>query len=188
MPTVMQLHSEQCVMRKTTSGTKMFKVLITGIVVTLKVKKLWSHISGSLQQESPYVTAGIVIAHIPELQQDYPMARTVRKELATPNVNVYSGQSGEPCSEVEGILNYDRKLYIPGTLRADLLERNHDDCLAGYFGVQKTLELLSRKYYWPKMRADIEKYLQGYDICMSSKAQRHKRYSSMEALFVPTYK
>ena len=45
------------------------------------------------------------------------------------------------------MLQYDNKPYIPETLRADLLERNHDDPSAGHFGVEKTLELLSRKYY-----------------------------------------
>ena len=61
-----------------------------------KVKKLWSHISNSLHQESPYATVCTVIAYLPDLQQKDPMAQTVRKELATPNVNVYSGQSGGP--------------------------------------------------------------------------------------------
>ncbi len=69
----------------------MLKILITGKVASPKVKKLWSHLSDSLYQESPYTTFSTVIAHLPKLQQEDPMARTVRKELATPNVNVYSG-------------------------------------------------------------------------------------------------
>lgn len=116
------------------------------------------------------------------------MARTVQKKLATPNVTFYSGQSGEPWLEVEGVLHYDRKPYIPETLQTNILERNHDDPLAGYFGVKKTLELLTRGYYWPKMRADIEKYVQGCDICISCKAQKHKPYGSLQSLLVPTHK
>ncbi len=91
------------------------------------------------------------------------MARTVQKELATPNVNVYSGQSGKPWSEVEGILHYDIETYIP-----------------------ETLELLSRKYYSLRIRVDIEKHLQDCDICMSSKTQRHKPYGSIQVLPVST--
>ncbi len=128
-----------------------------------------------------------MIAYSSELQQEDPMARIIQKKLATSNVNVYSGQSGELWSEVEGVLHYDGKLYIPRILRVDLLEKNHDDPLAGHFGVEKTLELLSRKYYWPKMRADIGKYVQSCDICMSIKAQRRKPYGSMQALPVPLY-
>ena len=81
------------------------------------------------------------------MQQKDLMAWTVQKELVILNVNVYSGQSGKPWSEIEGLLYYDGKPYIPEILRADLLERNYDDLLAGYFGVEKTLELLLYKYY-----------------------------------------
>ena len=94
----------------------MFEILIAGIVASSKVKKLWSHISNALYQESPYATVCTVIAYLLELQQEDPMARTVQKELTTPNLNVYSGQSGEPWSEVEGVLHYDGKPYIPETL------------------------------------------------------------------------
>ena len=79
------------------------------------------------------------------MQNEDPMAQTVEEELATSNVNVHSGQSGEPWSEVKGILQYDGKPYITETLWADLLERNHDDSLAKHFGVEKTLELLLGK-------------------------------------------
>ena len=68
----------------------MSKILITVIVASTNVKKLWSHIN-SLLQESPYATISTVIGHCPDLQQKDPMARTLQKELATPNVNVSSG-------------------------------------------------------------------------------------------------
>ncbi len=52
----------------------MLKVWIAGTLATAKVKKPWSHISGSLQQESLYATVGTVIGLLPELQQEDPMA------------------------------------------------------------------------------------------------------------------
>ena len=116
------------------------------------------------------------------------MARTIQKELATLNVNVYSSQLGKFWLKVKGVLHYDGKPYIPETLRANLLEKNHDDPLARHFGVEKTLELLTRKYYWPKMRADIKKYIQGCNICISCKAKRHKPYGSKQSLPIPTHK
>ncbi len=56
---------------------EMLKVLIVGTVATPKVKKLWSHISSFLQQESLYARVSTVIAHLLELQQEDPMARKV---------------------------------------------------------------------------------------------------------------
>ncbi len=82
-----------------------------------------------------------MIAHLLKLQQKYFMAWTVQNKLGTPNVNVYSGHSGEIWSEVEGILHYNFQLYISKILRDNMLEENYDDALAGYFRVEKTLEL-----------------------------------------------
>ena len=84
--------------------TEMLKILIVGTVISPKVKKFWSCISDSLHQESPYAIVSTVIAYLPKLQRKDPMAQTVQKELVTPNVNVYSGQSSEPWSEVKGVL------------------------------------------------------------------------------------
>lgn len=77
------------------------------------------------------------------------------------------------------MLDYYSKPYILKTPQAYLLEKNHDDSLTGYFGVKKTLERHSRWYYWPKMRVDVEKYIQSCNIWMSSKAQRHKHNLSL---------
>lgn len=54
-------------------------ILIAGTVARLKVKKLCSHIRSFLQLESLYSTVGTVIAFLPELQQESPIAQTVQK-------------------------------------------------------------------------------------------------------------
>ena len=130
-------------------------ILIAGTVAILNVKRFWSYISDFLLYKSPYATISTVISYTPKLQQEDLMARTVQKKLATSNVNIYFGQLGKPWSEVKGVLHYDGKLYILETLQADLLKRNQDDPLARHFGIKKTLEILIRKYYWPKMGSDV---------------------------------
>ena len=39
------------------------------------------------------------------------------------------------------------RLYIPKLIREDLLKQIHDDM--GHMGVDKTYELIGRKYFWP---------------------------------------
>jgi hypothetical protein len=48
-----------------------------------------------------------------------------------------------------GLLYYCMQLYVPtaGEGRTEVLQRYHDDPIAGPFGVKRTLELISRKYY-----------------------------------------
>jgi len=66
-----------------------------------------------------------------------------------------------------GLLYYRRRLYIPLDLavRTELLQIHHDNALAGYFGEKKTLDLLSRKYYWPSITADVVNYISTYNLC-----------------------
>lgn len=116
-----------------------------------------------------------------------------------------------------GLLLYNNRIYVPEALRAEVIERNHDDPLAGHFGVQKTLELISRRYHWPLprevriifqaanseegnkdptdetqwpkgMRARVEEYCERCAVCRRSKAARHKPYGTLSPLPVPEYK
>lgn len=116
------------------------------------------------------------------------MAQMVQKKLVTLNINVYSGQSGEPWSKIEELLHYNGNPYILEIPQTDLLERNHNNRFSRHFQVQKTFELLTCKYYWPKMKPDVVKYVLSCDICMSSIAQRHKFHGSLQSFLVPHHK
>ena len=66
----------------------MLKILIAGTIATSTVKSLWSHISDSLQQRSPYTKVNTMITYLFDSQQEDLMTKTVQKKLANPNVNV----------------------------------------------------------------------------------------------------
>jgi transposase InsO family protein len=61
----------------------------------------------------------------------------------------------------------------------------HDDPTAGHLGHKKTLTLVQRKYYWPKMNRDVKDYVEGCDICQRTKARRRKPAGEMQALSLP---
>ena len=63
-----------------------------------------------------------------------------------------------------------------------LISRYHDNPLAGHFGIEKTRELVARKYYWPTLCNDIEAYMKGCDVCLAPKAVRHKPYGDLQSL------
>jgi len=48
--------------------------------------------------------------------------------------------------------------------------------VAGHFGRVRTLELVSRNFYWPKMEDDIRKYCNECDHCQRTKAPRHAKH------------
>src|SRR5262245_1789076 len=62
----------------------------------------------------------------------------------------------------------------------------HDDPLAGHYGEAKTLELLSRNYYFPGIRSFVKKYVSSCDLCSRGKTPRHQRYGELAPLPVPS--
>jgi hypothetical protein len=70
-------------------------------------------------------------------------------------------------------------------LKRDLIAAFHNSPIAGHPGQQRTLELISRRYYWPGMRAQILQYVETCETCQSIK---HPKASPIpvQPLEVPT--
>ncbi|QRW20758.1 Retrotransposable element Tf2 protein [Rhizoctonia solani] len=77
-----------------------------------------------------------------------------------------------------GLLFYQGRIVVPdvGTLRTDLLRIFHNSPLAGHPGRQRTLELVSRSYYWPGIRADTYWHV---DSCKTCQRIRKPKYASI---------
>ena len=72
----------------------------------------------------------------------------------------------------EGYLFKESKLCIPqGTHRKLLVKESHEGGLMGHFGVDKTLDLLKGKLFWPHMRRDIQRHCFRCISCLKAKAK-----------------
>ena len=49
---------------------------------------------------------------------------------------------------IDGVLHHDSRPYLPEIIKTEIINRHHDDPLAGNFRVEKTRELVAQKYYW----------------------------------------
>jgi hypothetical protein len=76
-------------------------------------------------------------------------------------------------SESEGLLMFHGKIYVPNDrdLRCRIVEQYHDTCIAGHVGRFKTLELVSRNYWWPQMFRYIGTYVKHCYLCNRTKVQ-----------------
>ena len=86
------------------------------------------------------------------------------------------------------LLRHQRKAYVPNdaAVRSEIMKICHDDPTAGHFGQDKTLKLIQRKYYWPKMGNDVKEYVRTCDICQRTKARRTKAAGVMQAPSQPS--
>ena len=93
----------------------------------------------------------------------------------------------EGWEDVEGVLQYQKLPYVSEIIRSEMISCHHDDPLIGHFGIDKTRELVGRKYYWPGLRKDVESYVRGCDVCLSLKTVRHKPYGDLQSLPISTH-
>jgi hypothetical protein len=81
----------------------------------------------------------------------------------------------------DGYLFKGKQLCIPiGSMRENIIRELHSSGLAGHFGKDKTLALIEDKYYWPKMKKDITRYVARCRIC-----QMAKGHSQNTGLYMP---
>jgi Integrase zinc binding domain/RNase H-like domain found in reverse transcriptase len=68
-------------------------------------------------------------------------------------------------------LHRDR-LVVPDNLttKQSVLEMYHDHKTAGHPGITRTLALIAKDYWWPKMAAFMKAYVQGCAVCQSTKS------------------
>lgn len=60
------------------------------------------------------------------------------------------------------------QLVLPESLRPTVMCNLHDNM--GHLGVERTLELIRSRFYWPKMAIDVEKKVKGCERCVRRKA------------------
>jgi len=89
--------------------------------------------------------------------------------------------------ERDGRLLYRDCVYVPDhpLLRLQLLQDHHDPPAMGHPGHAKTLELLTRKYFWPSMRKDVDQFVRNCHVCRRTKSTRHALYGALRPLSVP---
>jgi hypothetical protein len=71
-----------------------------------------------------------------------------------------------------GFLFRTNKLCVPNSsFRLLLLQEAHAGGLMGYFGRDKTFEMLADHFQWPKMRRDVERLVQCCTTCQKAKSK-----------------
>jgi hypothetical protein len=90
-------------------------------------------------------------------------------------------------SEEDGMLHFRGKIYVPPSsdIRRKIVALNHDSRIASHPGRWKTLELVSRNYWWPQMSRYIGQYTATCDLCLRTKAHKHLPTGYLEPLPTP---
>jgi len=79
------------------------------------------------------------------------------------------------------------KVYVPKDeeLRAEVIQLHHDVLAVGHEGRWKTVELVTRNYWWPGVTRDVGKYVEGCDACQRMKNRMEELAGKLKLSKVP---
>jgi len=91
------------------------------------------------------------------------------------------------CQWKDCLLWYQGKMWIPKDegIRTTLIAKHHEPAQVGHGVTAKTTELISRRYYWPKIREDIKRLIKNCDTCQRTKVVRHAPYGLLQSNEAP---
>ena len=85
----------------------------------------------------------------------------------------------------DDIIYRKEKLWVPRDLISSILKSEHDSKVAGHFGQDKTIELVRRNFWWPKMDQSIIEFIRSCPNCQKDKSRRHRQYGLLSPLELP---
>ena len=103
----------------------------------------------------------------------------------------------EVCKELEKkdgqsyeenrIVYMDGRIYILNNqkIRERILQENHELVDVGHSGQQRMMELIKWNYWWPGIKTDVKKYVQGYFKYQQNKVQHMKKAGELHPLKIP---
>jgi len=70
----------------------------------------------------------------------------------------------------------ERKVYVPKDeeLRIEIIQLHHNMPAAGHGGKWKTIELVTRNYWWPGVTREVGRYVEECDLCQRIKNRIEK--------------
>ena len=90
--------------------------------------------------------------------------------------------------KIEGeLVLKEEKIYVlkDEELRVEIIRLHHDVLAAGHGGRWKTVELVTRNYWWPGVTRDMGKYVEGCDLCQRMKNRTEEPVGKLKLSEVP---
>jgi len=89
--------------------------------------------------------------------------------------------------EEYGVVYIEGRIYVPNNkkIKKEILKENHDSVDVGHPGQHRMLELIKRIYWWPELKEDVKKYIQGCFKYQQNKVQHQRKAGELHPLKIP---
>jgi len=114
-----------------------------------------------------------------------PAYKQARKQEAVAEEREPKDRKVKQIRIEEGVLYREGLLWVPSGLIQQVIESEHDTSVAGHMGQDKTIELIRRNIWWPKMNEGIIDFVRSCPKCQQNKTSRHQPYGLSSRLKLP---
>jgi len=76
--------------------------------------------------------------------------------------------------------NTRMQILVPSSSKDLVLENCHNAVTAGHMGIRRTLASVRRRFFWPRLRRDIQQWIGSCAVCASRKPTLRKRRGPMQ--------
>lgn len=83
--------------------------------------------------------------------------------------------------------DFQARLCVPNALQPHFLRISHESpVISAHAGPEKLWEILSQKYYWPRMKKDVLLFCATCDVCQKTKPANFRRYGKLNPHPIPS--
>ena len=125
-------------------------------------------------------------SEIEDAQKVDTLCNSIRKALLD-NSTRHADVPLAECSIDDNIIKIFGLILVPDNpgLQKKIIDLCHAHPALGHPGRAKTFEIVTRSYWWPKVRKTIARYVNNCDTCARCKPARHAPYGQLKTLEVP---
>ena len=89
--------------------------------------------------------------------------------------------------EEDGLVYMEGRIYLPNNkkVKEEILKENYDSVDVGHPEQQRVLELLKRNYWWPGLKEDVKRYVQGCFKCQQNEVLHQRKAGKLHPLEIP---
>ena len=118
--------------------------------------------------------AKVVIIKENKTREENKILKEIRRNAIRENEVVQALERNDGLTwEEDGVVYMEEKVYVLNNkkIKEEILKKNHDSVDVGHPEQHRMLELLKKNYWWPGLKEDIKRYVQGCFKCQQNKVQ-----------------
>ena len=105
-------------------------------------------------------------------REESEILKEIRRNTTRENEVVQALKRNDSLTwEEDRVVYMEGRVYVPNNkkIKEEILKENHDSVDVGHSEQHRMLELLKRNYWWPELKEDVKRYVQGCFKCQQNK-------------------